>query len=148
LRKDRKLLEQEFANDTSSIGTAYSRYIDHPTSEDIENVKSTVKKRNDKINEIVTNTESLKTEYLKQRPSVSQKIELEKLRYEFQRLELHREQAKELNELMDYSESLDFTNLSSSQKSHFTDLQQEINDTESSLLKLQFQIDNSNLDIQ
>ncbi|OGF66931.1 hypothetical protein A3I27_00465 [Candidatus Giovannonibacteria bacterium RIFCSPLOWO2_02_FULL_43_11b] len=147
LTKKEMLLEQQFLNDSNTLIGTYQLYLQReaPDAREIQDVKDAIEKRDKKSQEIIDNLRTLKSEYEKQISTVAQKETFERIKYLLEMMNIHQAQALKVKELMDYSEKVNFRNLSDKQKSDISNFKKEVDGYLTQLTDVQFKLDNSNL---
>jgi hypothetical protein len=147
LQQKEALLEQQFANDNSTLASYYGIFLQdqHPTASEIQDVLDAKTERDKRIQDVAANVNALQIEFEKEDPSIPQRKTLEGYRFFLELNDLNKQQGDKLEEFMNYASGVDFNKLTPQQVSDISGYKKQVQDFQDQLTQVQSQWSNANL---
>jgi len=147
LFREKDLLAQQYANNTSRTGTAYGVFIqrDLPIEADIRELRDSVTERKAKIQAIYANFDRIEQELATQLPTIETRKMLERIALERKLLAVHQEEMNKILEFVDYVKGLNFFLLTDEQRDRIAFFKSEVAAFTDRLTEFNFKMQNSNL---
>jgi len=147
LSKEAQLLEQQFLNDSATVGTAYQLMLqkERPTEVDVRNVIDAKENFDTRVEEVVSNLDQLQIEFEKQLPNVAQKQVIRRSDYFREIFALSQEQANKVEEMAELIRLIDFNNFTKSEQEKIVALKLEVDTYTTQIIETQSRLNNANL---